>query len=148
MNAIVERLNYWIIEVPSKFQAYSELNDSVQPQPNKWSKKEILGHLCDSALTNLQRFVRAQYEPLPYTVLNYEQNHWVELMDYHNLPAVHILNFWVVLNKQIVAVIENIPEDRLLNSCETGDAKIVTLEWLIKDYLEHMEHHLNQIFNT
>ncbi|WP_338539588.1 hypothetical protein [Paenibacillus tundrae] len=48
MNAIVERLNYWIIEVPSKFQPLSELNDSVQPQPNKWSKKEILGHLCDS----------------------------------------------------------------------------------------------------
>ena len=30
---------------------------------DKWSKKEILGHLCDSALNNLQRFTEVQYQP-------------------------------------------------------------------------------------
>jgi hypothetical protein len=148
MKAILERLNYWITEVPSRIQSLSELNLSVQPRPNKWSKKEILGHLCDSAITNLQRFVRAQYESQPYTVLKYDQNQWVELMDYQNLPAEHILNLWVVLNKQVVGVIANISEERLLYSCEIGEEKLVTLEWLIKDYIEHLEHHLKQIFHT
>jgi hypothetical protein len=148
MEAILKRLNYWIIEVPSRIQALSERNLSVRPKPNNWSKKEILGHLCDSSLTNLQRFVRAQYQSQPYTVLKYDQNQWVELMDYQNLPTEHILNLWVILNKQVVGVITNISEDRLLYSCEIGEEKFVTLEWLIKDYVEHIEHHLEQIFRT
>jgi hypothetical protein len=148
MKAILERLNYLIMEVPSRIQALSELDLSVQTRPNNWSKKEILGHLCDSSLTNLQRFVRAQYESQPYTVLKYAQNQWVELMDYQNLTADHILNLWVILNKQVAGVIANISEDRLLYSCEIGEEKIVTLEWLIKDYVEHLDHHLEQIFRT
>jgi hypothetical protein len=71
MKTILDRLNYWISEVPSRVHTLPELDLSVRPHPNKWSKKEILGHLCDSALTNLQRFVRAQYEVQPYRVLKY-----------------------------------------------------------------------------
>jgi hypothetical protein len=112
------------------------------------SKKEILGHLCDSALNNLQRFVRAQYEAQPYTVLKYVQNQWVELMDYQNLPVDHILSVWVNLNKQTVGVIAKIPEDRLQYLCDIGEEQIATLEWIIKDYADHMEHHLKQIFHT
>jgi hypothetical protein len=148
MEAILERLNYWITEVPSRIHALQELELSVRPQPNKWSKKEILGHLCDSALTNLQRFVRAQYETQPYTVLKYAQNQWVELMDYQNLPFDHTLNLWMILNKQAAEVIERIPEGKLLYSCDIGEEKLVTLEWLVKDYVEHLEHHLEQIFRT
>jgi hypothetical protein len=92
--------------------------------------------------------VRAQYEAQPYIVLKYAQNQWVELMDYQNLPVDHILNLWVILNKQAAEVIEKIPEDKLLYSCDIGEEKIVTLEWLIKDYIEHLEHHLKQIFPT
>jgi hypothetical protein len=148
MKAIFERINYWIKEVPSKINAFSELDLSVRPLPNIWSKKEILGHLCDSSLTNLQRFVRAQYESQPYTVLKYAQNEWVELMDYQNLPTDHILNLWVILNKQVAGVIANISEERLFYSCEIGEEKIVTLEWLINDYVVHLDHHLEQIFRT
>jgi hypothetical protein len=148
MKAILERLNYWITEVPSRIQTLSDLDLSVRPQPDKWSKKEILGHLCDSTLTNLQRFVRAQYEAQPYTVLKYAQNQWVELMDYQNSPVDHILNLWVILNKQTIGVIAKISEDSLLYSCEISEENIVSLEWLIKDYVEHLEHHLEQIFRT
>lgn len=148
MKATLERLNYWITEVPTRIQSLSELELSIRPQPNKWSKKEILGHLCDSTLTNLQRFVRAQYESKPYLVLKYAQNEWVDLMDYLNLPVDHILSLWLILNKQVVRVISTMTEDRLLSSCEIGEGNIVTLEWLIKDYVEHMEHHLEQIFLT
>jgi hypothetical protein len=96
----------------------------------------------------LQRFVRAQYEDQPYTVLKYAQNQWVELMDYQNLPVDHILNLWLSLNKQIAEVIAKIPEDKLQNSCEIGEEQTVTLEWIIKDYVNHLEHHLKQTFHT
>jgi hypothetical protein len=148
MKLTLERLNHWITELPSRMYALSEFELSTRPQPNKWSKKEILGHLCDSALNNLQRFVRAQYEDQPYTVIKYAQNQWVELMGYQNLPIDHIVDLWVNLNRQIVEVIAKITEDRLQNSCEIGEEQTVTLEWMIKDYLDHMEHHFKQIFHT
>lgn len=144
----LESLNHWITELPAKIYAMSELGLSDRTQPNKWSKKEILGHLSDSALNNLHRFVRAQYEDQPYVVIKYAQNQWVELMNYQNLPIDHILNLWLSLNKQIAEVISKIPEDKLQNSCEIGEEQTVTLEWLIKDYIEHLEHHLKQIFPT
>nr|MBC9202512.1 DinB family protein [Paenibacillus sp. PL91] len=146
MKSIIESLNHWIIELPSKIFALSEFDLSDRTQPNKWSKKEILGHLSDSALNNLHRFVSAQYEIQPYTVIKYAQNQWVELMDYQNLPIDHILNLWLSLNKQIAEVISKIPEDKLKNLCEIGEEQTVTLEWMIKDYIDHLEHHLKQIF--
>ncbi|KAF6585997.1 MULTISPECIES: DinB family protein [Paenibacillus] len=148
MEAILQHLNFRITDVPSRIHTYSELDFSIRTRPKSWSKKEILGHLCDSALTNLQIFVRSQYESQPYSVLKYAQNHWVELMNYQNLSIDHILALWVMLNKQVAVVIANIPEDKLLYLCDIGEEKLVTLEWLIKDYVEHLEHHLEQIFST
>lgn len=69
-------------------------------------------------------------------------------MNYQNLSIDHILALWVMLNKQVAEVIANIPEDKLLYLCDIGEEKLVTLEWLIKDYVEHLEHHLEQISST
>ncbi|WP_152396100.1 DinB family protein [Paenibacillus guangzhouensis] len=146
MNATIERLQHWIKEVPARLANLSEHDFSERPQPHKWSKKEILGHLCDSALTNIQRFVRAQYESQPYVVLKYAQNQWVEHMNYQNQSVSQVLNLWIALNTQALSVITTIPEDRLMYTCDIGEGQIVTLEWLIKDYVEHLEHHLGQIF--
>jgi hypothetical protein len=148
MKETLERLNHWISVIPARIRVLSDLELSVKPLSNKWSKKEILGHLCDSALNNLQRYVRVQYEAQPYTVLKYAQNQWVELMDYQNFQIDHILNLWVSLNKQVAGVIAKIPADRLQISCDIGEEQLVTLEWMIKDYVDHMEHHLMQIFHT
>jgi hypothetical protein len=69
-------------------------------------------------------------------------------MDYQNLSVDHILSLWVILNTQIFGVITKISEDRLSFSCDIGEENIVTLEWLIKDYVQHLEHHLEQLFGT
>ena len=45
--------------------AVSEDAAARKPAPDKWSKKEILGHLVDSAANNHQRFVRLQLEHAP-----------------------------------------------------------------------------------
>lgn len=148
MQTALDRLNFWIIEVPVKFGGLSEQEISERPQPYKWSRKEILGHLCDSALNNLQRFVRAQYEEQPNTIIKYDQDQWVRLMNYQELPFEHILSFWVSLNKQIAAVWERTPENQLTNGFLLSEEQTVTLQWLIDDYVDHMEHHLNQIFGT
>lgn len=148
MKEVIARLHHWIEKIPASFNALSEAEISKRPQPNKWSKKEILGHLCDSAQNNLQRFIRAQYEEQPQTVIRYDQDAWVQLMGYQTLPFEQVLSLWVSLHKQVAAVMEHTPKERLQNTYPFGDGQPVTLEWMMRDYVDHLEHHLQQIFGS
>jgi len=114
----------------------------------KWSKKETLGHLCDSATNNLHRFIKFQIEGQPLVVVPYNQNDWILIQDYQCIPTYEILDYWATQNRQIVRVISKIPEEKLMYLCDVGDNKTITLEELVEDYLRHIEHHLSQIFDT
>ena len=141
----VNRLSELLQSMPSVLKGIREEDFAYKPNPDKWSKKEILGHLIDSALNNHQRFIRVQYEDVPS--IRYEQNEWCERNGYQELTSEHILNLWILLNKQILEVIKRIPEENRWKKADTGLAEPVTLEFLIDDYVAHMEHHLKQISN-
>lgn len=147
MESILNKLNYWIQVLPKEYQTMPEEEISKRPFPNKWSKKEILGHLCDSAIHNLQRFITIQYEKPTYKITPYEQDEWVAIQAYQNKSLNDIIILFQALNKQIVSVIEMIPKEKLTIPCDIQNNQIQTLEWLIQDYVDHMEHHIyNQIF--
>jgi hypothetical protein len=113
--------------------------------PNKWSRKEILGHLIDSAANNHHRIVRAQYEDNPS--ITYDQNNWVSIQDFKNASIENLINLWVSYNKHLAHIISIIPKDKYNNLCDIKAAQPVTLEWLITDYIRHLKHHLNQIIS-
>jgi hypothetical protein len=115
--------------------------------PGKWVKKEILGHLIDSASNNHQRFVRAQFED-PFTGPGYEQDAWVALQRYRQRPWTEIVDIWTAVNRQVAQAIESVPENRLKTRCIIGKNEPATLEWWMRDYLVHMRHHLAQIFEN
>ena len=117
----------------------------TKPSPTKWSKKEIIGHLIDSAQINLQRFVRCTYEE--NFKLIYEQDEWVAAANYQDADIKEILDLWILLNRQIIRVLSNYPADRLTAVCDSDkkDIQLHTVEWLAADYVRHMQHHLNQI---
>ena len=115
--------------------------------PGKWSKKEVLGHLIDSAQNNLRRFIVAQYEsPAPKIV--YDQNFWVSANGYQLMNKNNLISLWKLMNEGIVAVLRNMPEENYTKLCDTGKAAVQlrSIEWLAPDYIKHMKHHLNQIF--
>lgn len=151
MTNIINRINYLVTSVPEKVRVIPENELSNKPKPEKWSKKEILGHLCDSVFNNHSRFVRAQFEPEPFKVIPYEQNQWVKLNSYQTMNTNDVINLWVTLNRQIINVLAIIPEDKLGVVCDLGTAAFregeveKTLLWLIEDYVVHMEYHLKQI---
>ncbi len=147
MRAIIERINYLVQAVPSRVKVFSEQELSSQ-LVGKWSKKEILGHLCDSATNNHHRFTKIQFEKQPFVVSSYNQNNWVLVQDYQSIPSDEIVNLWATLNSHIVRVISKTPEEKLLYICDIGDNKYITLYDLIQDYLRHMDHHLRQIFGS
>ncbi|MED4036356.1 DinB family protein [Niallia taxi] len=146
MEKVINGINHWIQALPKEFTTMSVTEISNRSAPNKWSKKEILGHLCDSAINNLGRFLQGQYEEQPYVIQPYNQVQWVILQNYQERPLQDIVTLFQTLNNQIVHVLQNIPSEKLSYICDIGNNEEKTLEWLIQDYLEHMEHHIyNQI---
>jgi hypothetical protein len=138
----ISRLSYIIDKVPNILTEIDEDTMSAKPLPNKWSKKEILGHLIDSATNNHQRFIRGQFELNPE--ICYDQNKWNEFGFYQEIDSKQIINFWTIYNKQLIEIIKRIPAENLTRQIKIGE-NLLTLEFLIIDYVEHLEHHLKQV---
>ena len=147
-NAAMRQLEKYIDSFPVKLKQYSSEEILKRPAEGKWSKKEILGHLIDSAINNLKRFTEIQFLPQPYNVVSYRQHELVIVNDYQNLPLQHLLDLWQVLNRQIVFVVKAIHTDKLNYPVDPQyeNKEIKTLGWIICDYVAHMEHHFKQIF--
>lgn len=129
-------------EVPNLFNQFTEREINSKPSPNKWSKKEILGHLCDSCMINIERLIRVQYEDKPFII--YNQDEWVELQDYQNMTINQIIDLWTNLHQQLIRIITRFPQNKLESLIDNG--KEVTAKFIILDYLDHQQHHLKQIF--
>jgi hypothetical protein len=126
-----------------KFKAMSAHLWSEKKFEDKWSKQEILGHLCDSAMNNIRRFVVSQYEE--NNLIVYKQDDWVALQNYQSENYQNIISLWKLLNEQIIRIIKQIPNEKLNYTCKTPDEHSII--WLIEDYIKHLNHHLNQILN-
>ena len=146
MQNVVEKLLSLVDEFNLEFVKLSDEEWNYQSAPDKWTKKEILGHLIDSAANNHQRFVRIQFEDNPKII--YDQNNWIKYQNYKNEEAKKIIELWYLYNHHLGYVIKNISEDSYKETCDINREQPVTLEWLIKDYVRHLEHHLNQIINS
>jgi hypothetical protein len=120
--------------------------DDVSSKGDKkdWSKKEILGHLIDSAANNHQRFVRASCNAAG-AFPPYNQNDWVRIQQYHESEWSELVILWSAYNRHLSDVIERIPAESLSAPCNIGKEEPVQLEFVIRDYLRHLRHHLNQI---
>lgn len=110
---------------------------------NKWSKKEILGHLVDSANINLQRFIRGQVEDNPS--IYYEQDEWVSVQGYHEYDDEKLITLWESLNRHLVYVVNRIPHANLSRTCLSKNGEARSLQELAGDYLSHLQHHIRQI---
>lgn len=146
MMKAAEELRSILSDTLRELEALSE-QEVMRPRgESKWVKKEILGHLIDSALNNHQRFVRAQMtERLVWP--GYEQDRWVSVQKYRERSWAELVQLWEQANRHMVHVMANVPASRLDVKCEIGDNEPVTLEWLMNDYIRHLRHHLDQIFD-
>jgi hypothetical protein len=113
--------------------------------PGKWSKKEILGHLVDSAIHNLVRFTEINYLEKPYHHRPYNQNDLVSLNQYKTMDIKELLQLWLSLNKQIIRIFKSVDDKALDYQIIMNDQSVIDLKFLMTDYIEHLEHHINQI---
>lgn len=128
---------------------------SARPAPGKWSVKEIIGHLIDSAANNHQRFVRARWqEDLVFP--GYAQDDWVTAQEYQTAPWPELVTLWQSYNRHLARVMAGVPlvvrtrvhQRHNLDQIAWRTIPVdqpATLEYFMRDYVGHLEHHLEQI---
>jgi len=148
MQEVIKKLETLLDEYTGMLHGIPEDEFSFKLSAVKWSKKEILGHLVDSAQNNIQRFVRVQYEKAPHII--YNQDVWVVVQYYKNYHSKALITLWGLLNKHICIIITHTSVEAYTRLCGTGRGKerLYALEFVAKDYIAHPIHHLNQIFNN
>ena len=146
MKDIAHQLRSIISEVEPQISQMK--NDEVEHKstPPEWSKKEILGHLIDSAANNHQRFVRA-VNKVAAQFPTYDQEEWVKIQRYNERPWPSLVTLWAAYNLYLSDLIECIPEDAASSPCNIGKKDPVPLDFVIKDYLRHLRQHLKDILD-
>lgn len=155
MEQSIENFRLTIETEHSRLQQISDSEAAREPAPGKWSPKQVIGHLIDSAANNHGRFVRAQFTD-DLVVQGYEQEAWVDFQDYKNTDWSALIDLWRAYNLHIARVMEKTPDNVLTaprakhNLYDTALVPVpadkeTTLEYFMLDYIEHLERHLKQI---
>ncbi len=155
MEDVLEDFRRTVEEAAARLLSMPETEAAARPGEGKWSAKETIGHLIDSAANNHQRFVRAQLkEDLVFP--GYAQEEWVRTQAYQEAPWPLLVNFWRFYNLHLAHVMAHAPEGERQrprhehNLHEIGFASVssdepATLEHLMRDYVVHLKSHLRQI---
>ncbi|HEY2897994.1 MAG TPA: DinB family protein [Gemmatimonadaceae bacterium] len=141
-----------------KLEAISDAESALPRAPGKWSRKEIVGHLLDSASNNHQRFVRAQFTD-ELVCPTYDQDAWVRAQRYSEAPWSELVSLWALFNLHLARVMAAIPDElrtmpRLRHNLDQvafrafPASEPATLEFFMQDYVVHLEHHLTQILES
>jgi hypothetical protein len=145
MQNVIEEFRRTISESYDRLVKFSDAESAEPLADGKWSRKELIGHLIDSASNNHQRFVRAQIDESKWGPA-YHQESWVSRQGYKDEAWEDLTLLWKSYNQHLVHVVSCIPEDRLKLTYTVGGGEPVTLGFIVEDYVKHMKHHLDQIF--
>jgi hypothetical protein len=132
-------------ELP-RLSAIGEARAGEPIAAGKWSRKQVIGHLIDSAVNNQHRFVRAQLAP-SLVFPGYEQDGWVAAQGYQQRSWAELVGLWAALNRHLAHVVARIEPRSLETACTIGAGAPVTLRFIAQDYLRHLRHHLAQVLS-
>jgi len=143
VTTAIERLAAVLEEVPARLLVLSEAQVSAPAPGMRWSRKELIGHLIDSAGNNHQRFVRAQYQER-MSFPRYVQDEWIAAQGYRERPWSELVELWRLFNRHLLHVMRRVPPAAFGNVCVVAADEPETLGHHMADYVQHMEHHLRQ----
>lgn len=142
MNFDVENFEAVVSSFHGRLLAVPAAKTSIKPALDKWSLKEIVGHLIDSASNNHQRFVRLQ-EQSSLNLPGYDQENWVLIQKYNAMSWDDLVSLWYLLNTLLLHIIRGMPPDCLGNIFHAPEGPI-TMNSLVNDYFQHLEGHMKQ----
>ena len=157
MNAFLEEFEETLEEAVKRLFKLSSEQSGIPKTPGKWSAKQIIGHLIDSAANNHQRFVRAQFKD-DLIFPGYDQEEWVKVQRYDLSNWSEFVNMWHSYDRHIIHAVEQIPENILIQKKSkhnlhqiawktVPENESATLDYFIRDYVGHLKNHLDQIWS-
>jgi len=156
MDQWVDDFKQTIDSAASRLLQISETQSGQPRAEDHWSSKQIIGHLIDSAANNHARFVLGQLKD-DLVFPGYDQNGWVKTNHYQDEPWPQLVELWRAYNLHLQHVMAHSDRSKLTTPCTlhtlqeiafktVPKSEPVTLEYLMKDYVDHLKHHLAQIF--
>lgn len=147
-----------VLSVKAELLKRSESESIIKPAPDKWSPKEIIGHLIDSASNNHQRFVRAQFKE-DMIFEGYAQDEWVLVQAYQKRSWEELVELWAQFNLQIAHIMDSCSEEIRYREISihnlhqiafrrVAEADSSSLQYFMIDYISHLEHHILSILPT
>ena len=147
MKELSEKLVRAVQSAEGILRRVSEAESNTPALKGGWSRKQVLGHLIDSASNNHQRFVRAALQgSLEFP--GYDQDGCVRVQAVQSTAWPFLVTLWTNYNLYLAHVIAHLPAAQLEAPCRIGEDEPVTLRFLAEDYLTHLLHHLGQIGAT
>jgi hypothetical protein len=144
MKELSEKLLSVVDSAEPRLRAISASESTIPLLSGGWSRKQVIAHLIDSASNNHQRFVRAALQ----TTLDfpgYDQDGNMRVQAPQEADWLLLVSLWAAYNRYLAHVVAHLPASKLETPCRIGSGKPVTLDFLAKDYLTHLVHHLSQI---
>lgn len=156
-------MEYWLVDfrktVESAADRLRTIDEAQAAKPraqDHWSSKQIIGHLIDSATNNHARFVLGQLND-DLVFPGYDQDGWVRTNHYQDASWPQLVELWRAYNLHLHHLMSHAEEAKLNTPCTlhtleeiafktVPKSEPVTLEYLMKDYVDHLKHHLAQIF--
>ena len=144
MKQLSEQLLSVIDAAEPRLREIGALESTKPILPGGWSRRQVLGHLIDSASNNHQRFVRAALQP-SLDFPGYDQEGNVRLQAPQEADWSLLVSLWASYNRYLAHVIARLPAAKLETAVRIGAGEAVTLGFIASDYLIHLVHHLSQI---
>lgn len=144
MDALLSAIEEFSTLLDGAAAELPHLADTATRVDGHWSKKQILGHLIDSAANNHQRFVRGQLDRELATP-SYAQKEWVETGRYQDREWNDLVHFWLAYNRHLLNIMTHVAPDKLNTIIRIAGNNPVSLEYVMIDYVRHLKHHLNQL---
>jgi hypothetical protein len=144
MKELSDKLVRVVRSAEAILRQFSEAESDKPVLAGGWSRKQVIGHLIDSASNNHQRFVRASLQT-SLDFPGYDQDGCVRVQAVEESNWALLVSLWAAYNRYLAHVIAHLPVSTLETPCRIGSDEPVTLRFLIEDYLRHLLHHLGQI---
>ena len=144
MDELADTLSAVVAHVQAQAGGLPDSDATAPLKPGGWSRKQVIGHLIDSASNNHQRFVRLLLQQ-ELSFPGYAQGEWVATQDYQSRSWDELLWLWAAFNGHLAHLMAHTPPSALAHVCRIGDNPPMTLEELMRDYVRHLEHHVRTL---
>ncbi len=115
------------------------------PVPGTWSIQQIVIHLMDSDLIGADRMKRVAAEDRPPTLIGYDESAFAKKLFPAELDPQLACEVFAK-NRQLTAeILKRLPDEAFGRTGNHNEHGVMTLEELVANYVEHLNHHLKFI---